>query len=256
MIYPQRISKVQAALLWAAKDASLLTSSPGVVSDGLFGRIARHFFRPERVFGAVRELVRDGHLVVLRDANYRVVIPTYARTAILPGCEAEPLADGELARMVRAAGYVPATPEVEAIPLPAETPEPEPALATRRARPMARNVTTERLAHRFRMLANHHLAEQWYGSPLPTELSRDIVLAARNDRSASLVMRSALVQHKLMESIPESKARQIFHWRVTESGIEFYRDSGISATLTLEGIAQISSAIGLNPLERSDQPGR
>jgi hypothetical protein len=258
------LSKVQMALLCATMDASVAMATPGLVPTGLFDRIARHFFRQDRVFGAVRELVRSRHLATDRAGqNFRVAVLNRARFGTLPGCEPEPLCDAELLAMIREAGIA-IRPVSESVVLADDGDvasdvnlvQPSCECVPSEPKRTVRIPATERFRRRFRLLANHRLAERWYGGELPSELSRAAIIIDRFDIGAAMALRSKLVREGLMESAVEPSNRQLSLWHVTPLGTVHCEQSNVAASITPEEFAEYAVQRGFVPLERSDQSGR
>ena len=239
-----KLTKVQMALLRAADEASVMTGTRGIVSEPLLRRITGHFFRPALVYPALRELIRARYLVLLPEDLYRVVLrPHDWRDCFLPGYEPEALSLGGLTVMIRETG---ANIVEEPTPMPSAPPVPAP-------RDPSKN--TPQWTRRFRLLANHRLAETWYGDALPPELSSAVVCANQNDARFFIALRYKLASERLMETLRRDVRSKTRNWRVSPLGIESYEHYGIDASLSPLEVETIGASLGLVPLPRGNQPG-
>ncbi|MEI6511032.1 MAG: hypothetical protein WCO25_03235 [Candidatus Uhrbacteria bacterium] len=236
------LSKVQLALLRSIDAASRMIGTPGIVPTNLAGRIACHYFRPDRVEGALNELRRSENLVLLLRDRYRVIVsPTSWQDCFLPGCAAEPLEEDRLVAMIIETGY--------AVVASAETTA---AVRDRRVVAIRRTVHwMQRHVH----LANHLLAERWYGNTLPAELSFGILSANQSDPSPFHELRTELSLEHQLKSIRVKGGHNVFHWRVTPLGVNSIEQHRAAPSLTPDVIATIATPLGYCPLPRSNQPG-
>ncbi len=239
-----KLTKIQMALLRAADEASAMTGTRGVVSDPVLRRIAGHFFRPTLVSPALRELVRARYLVPLPEERHRVVLePHDWRDCFLPGYEPEALSLGSLAVMIRETG-------ANVVEAPTLTPPAPPAPTPREP-----SRDTPQWTRRFRLLANHRLAETWYGDALPPDLSSAIVCVNQSDERFFLALRYKLASERLMETIRPDVRSKARNWRVSPLGIESYERHGVAASLSPLEVETIGASLGLVPLPRSNQAG-
>lgn len=244
-----RPTKMQAAVLRAAQEASKLTKSTGTVEDRLLSEIVRHFFREPRVQGAIEQLRRMGYVSRGADGRFDLRVPGCAWNGILAGDDPEPLSDAQLCAIVARLGYAPQ--EVVAKPIPESIVEPIVELPKEPRRRKTKNA-----ARRFVLLADHRLGESWYGDALPSPLSRAIIIANKACEEALLALRSKLTNEGMMEAFPEPTGRHVHRWRVTQTGIAYYERTGTEPSLTLDRVHAIATRLGFEPTSRSGLLGR
>jgi len=237
------LSKVQLALLRSIDAASRMIGTPGIVPADLPERIAWHYFRQDRAFGAIGELRRSENLVPLVHDRFRVVVaPPSWRDGLLPGPVAEPLEHDALAAIVAEMKY-----------------PTNGSMGTCTATLARRKGSVRKSAHwdgRFVLLANHRLAEEWYGGALPEVLSGGIVTSGHLDEAFARELIVELSLDQLIRSVRIRGERNLFRRHVTPLGIESIALRRASPTLTHDRIATIANPLGFHPLSRSDQPGR
>lgn len=234
------LSKAQLALLRSIDAASRMIGTPGIATTNLAGRIARHYFRPDRAEGALRELRRSENLILLVRDRYRVVIaPPSAQDCLLPGYEPEPLSQESLAAMIRESGAA-VTVEFPSIPRPVPVPN-------------IPSMDTPQWTRRLRLLANHRVAEIWYGDALPPEFSSAVVTVNQPDPRFFLALRYKLASERLMETFRMAGRYNVRTWRVSSLGVDSYVRNAVTASLSAEEAATIAASLGLAPL--SNQPG-
>lgn len=237
------LSKVQLALLRSIDAASRMIGTPGIVPVDLPERIAWHYFRQDRAFGAIYELRRSGNLIPLVRDQFRVVVaPPSWEDGLLPGPVAEPLEHDALAAIVAEKGY-PTNGEMGGCT----------ATLTRR------KGSVRKSAHwdgRFVLLANHLVGEEWYGGPLPEMLSGCVMASSHLDDAFVRELRTELSLAHLIRSVRVPGKRNQFHWGATPFAIESVKTRRANPTLTRERIATIAHPLGFHPLPRGDQLGR
>jgi len=241
-----RLTQIQAAVLRAAHTASGRIGTVETVPERLFEAIVRHFFREQRVLGAIEQLRRANYLSRAPNGTLKLHVPPYAWGATLPGDDPEPLSDTELAAIIVRTGFVATTVHDHKAPLAAAVDAPR----TTGPKKMKGSV------RRFALLANHHLAEAWYGSSLPSPLSRAVVVADQTCEDALLALRSKLAVERLMESFPSPTGRHECQWNVTPFGVAYYERVDTEPTLSLDRIESIATALGFAPILLGDRPGR
>ena len=242
-----RLTQIQAAVLRAAHTASGRIGTVETVPERLFEAIVRHFFREQRVLGAIKQLRRANYLSRAPNGTLNLHVPSYAWSATLPGDDPEPLSDTELAAIIVRTGYVATTVSEQRTPLA------EAAVDAPRTTGLKKMKGSVR---RFALLANHHLAEAWYGSSLPSPLSRAVVVADHTCEDALLALRSKLTVERLMESFPSPTGRHECQWNVTPFGVAYYERVDVEPTLSLDRIESYATALGYAPVLLGDRPGR
>ena len=156
-------------MLRAAQMASLQINTPGIVTQRLFEWIARHYFRENRIVGAVDQLRRMGYVSRADDDCLNLYVPECAWNGILSGDDPEPLSDLRLHAIIVRAGH-----ELSDL---SECSEVEP------PQPKAHGQKPKRAARRHVLLADHRLAETWYKDALPSPLAKAIVIADQTNRT-------------------------------------------------------------------------
>lgn len=234
------LSKVQLALLRSIDAASRMIGTPGIVPTCLVARISRHFFRADRAEGALKELCRSENICLLLRDRYRVTVaPPSWQDILLPGCEPEPLENDGLAAMIAELGI------------------PTALLPSGHSIPQKRSVRkSTHWRDRFVLLANHFLAETWYGKLLPEPFFDGIMATRGFDQTFVREFRAELSLDLLIRAMRIGGERNRFDWGVTPFGIESIRSNDATPTLTPDAIAMIALPLGYHPLPRGDQLGR
>lgn len=239
-----RPTKMQAAALRAAQAASERTGTPGSVGERLFEGIVRHFFRDARARGAIEQLRRMGYVSRGEKGRLDLHVPGCVWNGVLAGDDPEPLSDAQLHAIVASFGYVPREIAAEREAEPAIEIPPEP-----------RRRKQKNAIRRFGLLADHHLAESWYGAPLPSPFSRAVIVADKACEEALLALRSVLARDGKMESFPEPTGRHEYQWHVTPLGIAYYERAGTEPSLSVDRVHAIGTRLGYEPLSRSGPLG-
>lgn len=243
-----RPTKMQAAVLRAAQAASERTGTPGCVEERLFEWIVRHFFRESRVLQAVEQLRRMGYVSHGPRGRLDLRVPDCAWGDGLAGDDPNPLSDVQLHEIIAGRGYaiaVVATENTGPRPVPAAAKAPE--RKERKPRSVSR---------RFVLLADHLLAESWYRGPLPSPLSKAIIVVDKSCEAALLALRSVLAHEGMMESFPDPTGRHERRWHVTPKGVAYCERSGTGPSLSVDRIHAIATRLGYEPIPRGGHLGR
>jgi len=244
-----RPTKIQAAVLRAAQAASERTGTPGKIEGRMFDGIVRHFFREPRVLGAVEQLRRMGYVSRGTDGWVDLRIPRRAWSDSLSGDDPEPLSDAQLTAII--VRFASAPVEFRPDPAPVTIAETIAELPSGPKRRKPKNAV-----RRFVLLADHRLAETWYGAALPSPLSRAIVVADKACEKALLALRSKLALDRMMGSFPEPTGRHEYQWHVTPLGIAYIERSDTPPSLSVDRVHAIGSRLGYEPVSRSGPLGR